>query len=80
MEIAHKSFKVINKYKKTSHTLNMACFVSLFSKISLLLHKILKLRRKCICFPLRTVSFRGHGFSLRRTGRASANVFGGASI
>jgi len=32
------------------------------------------------CFPLQTIAFRGHGFSLRRTERASAGVATGCRV
>ena len=33
-----------------------------------------------MCFQLQTVAFRGHGFSLRRTGRASVGVATGRRV
>src|SRR5699024_3532248 len=38
-------------------------------------HTILKLRSKCMCFPLQTIAFRGHGLSLLALAKGMSTLF-----
>src|SRR5690625_277741 len=59
--------------KCSPHRRHLRLIVS--SKNCCLCHKILKLRSKCMCFPLRTVAFRGHGFSLLALAKGMSTLF-----
>src|SRR5690625_27425 len=61
------------EHKCSPHPRHLRLIVS--SKNCCLCHKILKLRSKCMCFPLRTVAFRGHGFSLLALAKGMSTLF-----